>query len=145
MELFLCVGRYSDNELYKQKPNRLYPRDVGCIAKAWKTGKVEEVIPFDPETDFDGWKKYNIDHYGFDDAVLNMMKMKSRSFLGFRIQNSLKQTIAVLIFESKTPGGLKFSKINTAMTQREIQNICHLLDSLSGHMPSLQTASSEGF
>lgn len=145
MDLFLCVGRYSENELYKQKPNRLYPRDVGCIEKAWKTGKVEEVIPFDSETDFDKWKQYNVDQHGFDPSVLDEMNMKSRSFLGFRVQNLQKQTIAVLIFESTKANGLKFSKIKTAMTQREIQNICHLLESLSGHMPSLQTASSEGF
>ncbi|ATG79711.1 hypothetical protein [Pseudoalteromonas sp. 1_2015MBL_MicDiv] len=145
MDLFLCVGRYSENELYRQKPNRLYPRNVGCIETVWKTGKVEHVIPFDSETEFDKWKKYNIENYRFEDSVLNNMKMRSRAFLGFRIQNSQKQTIAVLIFESTQASGLKFSKINTAMTQRELQNICHLLESLDSHMPSLQTASMEGF
>jgi hypothetical protein len=145
MDLFLCVGRYSENEIFRQKPNRLYPRDVGCIETVWKTGKVEEVIPFDSETEFDKWKEYNIDKHGFEDFVLNNMKMKSRSFLGFRIQNTQKQTVAVLIFESIKANGLKFSKINTAMTQRELQNICHLLESLDSHMPSLQAASLEGF
>lgn len=145
MDLFLCVGRYSDNEIFRQKPNRLYPRDVGCIETAWKTGKVEEVIPFDPDIEFDRWKKYNIDKHGFEDSLLNSMKMKSRSFLGFRIQNTQKQTVAVLIFESTQANGLKFSKINTAMTQRELQNICHLLESLNSHIPSLQAASMEGF
>jgi len=145
MDLFLCVGRYSENELFRQKPNRLYPRDVGCIETAWKTGKVEEVIPFDSETEFEQWKKYNIDNHRFEDSVLNNMKMKSRAFLGFRIQNVQKQTLAVLIFESTKANGLKFSKIKAAMTQRELQNICHLLESLSSHIPSLQAASMEGF
>jgi hypothetical protein len=145
MDLFLCVGRHSDDEVYRRRPSRLYPRDVGCIEKVWKTGKVEEVIPFDATQEFEKWKQFNIKNFGFDDSVLNKMNMRSRAFLGFRIQNSQKDTIAVLIFESTRKDGLKFSKINTAMNKRELQNICHLLESLESHMPSLQTASSEGF
>lgn len=145
MDLFLCVGRYSDNELFRQKPNRLYPRDVGCIEKVWKTGRVEEVIPFDPQTHLKEWKQYNIDNHGFEDSVLSNMNMKSMSYLGFRIRNTQRQTIAVLIFESTQATGLKFSKINNVMDQGELQNISHLLESLESHMPSLQTASQEGF
>jgi len=37
MDMFTCIGRYSENELFKSKPSRLYPKDQGCIAKAWET------------------------------------------------------------------------------------------------------------
>lgn len=145
MDLFLCVGRHSNNELFKTRPSRLYPRNIGCIEKVWQTGYYQVVIPHDPSTKLEAWKQYNIDKFGFDNETLDKIKMKSRALQGFRIQNSQLQTVAVLIFESINPDGLKFTKIRTAMTAREQQNLCHLLESLDSHMPSLEAASLEGF
>ncbi|KAA1205793.1 hypothetical protein F0Q16_17700 [Vibrio cholerae] len=145
MELFLCVGRHSDNELFKIRPSRLYPRNVGCIEKIWQTGYFQVVIPHDPSKELSKWKEYNIEEFGLDDSTLDNMKMKSRSLQGFRIQNSQLKTVAVLVFESVNPDGLKFTKIRAAMTAREQQNLCHLLESLDSHMPSLEAACLEGF
>lgn len=145
MDLFLCVGRYSDNEWYKTRPNRLYPRNAGCIEKIWQTGYFQDVNPHDPETDLVSWKQYNIDNFSLDSETLDRIKMKSRALQGFRIQNSQMQTVAVLVFESINANGLKLSRIQNAMTPREKQNLCHLLESLESHMPSLEMASSEGF
>ncbi|EGQ8122385.1 hypothetical protein V9R51_003663 [Vibrio cholerae] len=145
LELFLCVGRHSDNERYKTRPTRLYPRNAGCIEKIWQTGYFEDVNPYDPEKDLVKWKQYNIDNFSLDNETLDKIKMKSRALQGFRIQNSQMQTIAVLVFESINPDGLKLSRIKNAMTPREKQNLCHLLESLESHMPSLEMASSEGF
>ena len=45
---------------------------------------------------------------------------------------------------SKT--GLKFEKIKRVIqVAREQKNLCHLLESLENHMPSLESAHSEGF
>ncbi|MFW1341048.1 hypothetical protein ACEV9T_22695 [Vibrio parahaemolyticus] len=145
MDLFLCVGRHSDNELYKTRPNRLYPRNVGCIEKIWQTGYFEDVNPHDPETALGDWKQYNIDEFSLDNETLDNIKMKSRALQGFRIQNSQMDTVAVLVFESINADGLKLSRIKNAMTPREKANLCHLLESLDSHMPSLEIASSEGF
>lgn len=145
MELFSCVGRYSDNEHYKTKPDRFYPRNIGCIENVWETGYLQHVIPYDPRTSLPEWKKHNIDEFGFEEAVLDRMKMKSQSLQGFRIRNDKQETVAVLVFESTEKNGLKFEKIKTAMTNREIKNLCHMLESLESHMPSLEAAHSEGF
>ncbi|MFQ1801077.1 hypothetical protein ACK36F_01460 [Aeromonas veronii] len=145
MDLFLCVGRHSNNELFKTRPSKLYPRNVGCIEKVWQTGYYQVVIPYDPLTEFPQWKQYNIDNFGFNNETLDNLKMKSRALQGFRIQNAQLQTVAVLMFESVNPDGIKFSKIRTAMTTREQQNLCHLLESLNSHMPSLEAARLEGF
>lgn len=145
MDLFLCVGRHSDNELFKTRPNRLYPRNVGCIEKIWQTGYFQDVIPHDPMSNLEDWKQYNVVEFGLDSDTLDNIKMKSRALQGFRVQNGQNQTVAVLVFESMNPDGLKFSRIRNAMTPREKQNLCHLLESLESHMPSLEMASSEGF
>ncbi|OBU20671.1 hypothetical protein [Photobacterium aquimaris] len=145
MDLFLCVGRYSDNEVYRTRPNRLYPRNIGCIEKIWQTGYFADVNPYSPEDDLPNWKMHNITEFSIDNETLDNIKMKSRALQGFRIQNNQKKTVAVLVFESINADGLKLSKIKRAMTDREKQNLCHLLESLENHMPSLEIASSEGF
>ncbi|EJL6998901.1 hypothetical protein NMT47_000042 [Vibrio cholerae] len=148
MEMFSCVGRYSDNEVYKTKPNRFYPRNIGCIERVWKQGYFQHVIPHNPKEALDAWNQYNIDEFGFELEVLQRIKMKSQSLQGFRIQNEKQETVAVLIFESTDKTGLKFEKIKAVMREgaaREQKNLCHLLEALENHMPSLESAHSEGF
>ncbi len=144
MDLFSCIGRHSDDDLYRTKPNRFYNRNMGCIEKVWKTGYYQHVIPHDPILDFEAWKKYNIEHFGFDASLLNNINMKSVSLQGFRIKNERLETIAVLIFESTKSDGLKFQKIKRAIDQ-EVKNLCHLIEALENHMPSLEAAREEGF
>lgn len=145
MDLFSCVGRYSDDETYNTKPDRFYPRNIGCIENVWKTGYFQYVIPHDPSLDLEAWKQHNIEKFGFEKATLDRMHMHSQALQGFRIKNDKQKTIAVLIFESTEKTGLKFEKIKTAMTNRELKNLCHMLESLENHMPSLENAHSEGF
>lgn len=146
MDMFSCVGRYSSNEVYKTKPNRFYPRNVGFIESVWEKGYFQHVIPHNPQKNLEDWNKYNIEEFGFDLEVLERMNMKSQALQGFRIQNDKQETVAVLIFESTNKTGLSFEKIKTAMTAtREQRNLLHLLESLENHMPSLASAHSEGF
>lgn len=145
MDLFSCVGRYSDDELFKTKPDRFYPRNIGCIESVWKKGYFQHVIPHDPRVDLDAWNQHNINEFGFEIATLDRMKMKSQSLQGFRIKNDKQETVAVLIFESIEKTGLKFESIKGKMTSRELKNLCHMLESLDNHMPSLENAHSEGF
>ncbi|RZM80365.1 hypothetical protein C3B51_12460 [Pseudoalteromonas rubra] len=145
LDLFVCVGRYSDNEEYKQRPSRVYSRNEGCIAKVWQRGVYQDVIPFDPSLDLEGWVSYNVEKHSFDEETVRQINMKSRAFLGIRIQNSKQETIAVLIFESINDNGLKFSKIQKSVNTVEKNNLCHLFESLESHMPNLQIARAEGF
>jgi len=73
------------------------------------------------------------------------IKMKSRSFYGFRLRNTQNETIAVLMFESLDPDGLKFGKFDRFFNEHEKKNITHLVKSLEKHIPSLEMARQEGF
>lgn len=145
MDCFSCVGRHSDNEVFKAKPSRLYPRNVGCIATAWEVGKVQDADAPDPIDNEDNWLKYNIEKFNFSEEVLINIKMKSRSFYGFRLKNIKHETIAVLIFESIDPDGLKFGKLDRFFNEHEKKNITYLVESLKKHIPSLDMARQEGF
>lgn len=145
MEMFSCVGRYSDNEIFNSKPSRLYPRNQGCIARAWEVGNYQDTQAPDPQASPYEWVEYNIEKYGYDEAQLDKIRMKSRAFLGVRLKNSEQITIAVIIFESLRPNGLPFGKINSFLNDHEIRNLANLIQSLEKHMPSLEEANAEGF
>lgn len=145
MNMFLCVGRYSENEIFKSKPTRLYPRDQGVISKAWEQGKFEDANVPDPNNDMDGWLDYNVDKYGFTHDELSKIRMKSRSFCGIRLKNAQHVTIAVVMFESLNPNGLPFGKIGRLLNEQEKTNLTSLIVSLKEHIPTLESAREEGF
>jgi hypothetical protein len=145
MEMFSCIGRYSDNEVFKSKPNRLYPRTQGCIAKAWELGKCEDATAPDPNLDLAGWNQYNINKFNFDIIQLNQIRMKCRAYYGIRLQNAHNITVAVLLFESLNNNGLPFGKIQRFFEANEKRNIVNLIESVENHIPKLQDARAEGF
>lgn len=145
MEMFTCIGRYSENELFKSKPSRLYPKDQGCIAKAWETGRFEDTGAPDPEVNLSGWKTYNIEKFNFTEDQISKIRMRSRGFYGLRLQNGQNATVAVLVFESLSVNGLSIGKIQRFFKDHEVKNIVNLVESLEHHMPSLEDARSEGF
>lgn len=146
MDMFSCIGRYSDNEVYKSKPSRLYPKNQGCIAKAWETGSCQNTNAPDPEADFTAWKMHNVQNFNISDEQLDKIRMHSRAFYGIRLQNTDHNAVAVLIFESLKQNGLQLSKIQKHFHKNnEIRNIVNLIESLESHMPSLEEARSEGF
>lgn len=145
MEMFSCIGRYSDNEVFKSKPNRLYPKDQGCIAKAWEIGEFQEASAPDPENAIEAWKEFNIKRFNFTEDQVNNIRMRSRAYYGIRLQNPQNITVAVLVFESLRQDGLRFEEIQNYFTQHEKRNIVQLLESLESHIPSLEIARREGF
>ncbi|WP_299948419.1 hypothetical protein [uncultured Microbulbifer sp.] len=145
MEMFSCIGRFSENELFKYKPSRLYPKDQGCIAKAWETGTSEDTSAPDPEDDLVAWAQYNIDKFNFTAEQIKNIKMRSRAFRGIRLNNSENITVAVLVFESLEQNGLPLAKISRFFKQHEVKNLVNLIESLKQHIPSLEGARSEGF
>ena len=145
MEMFSCIGRYSENELFKSKPSRLYTKDQGCIAKAWEVGKIQDTSAPDPDDDLDKWKQHNIDKFKFTAEQIENIRMRSRAFYGLSLQNSENETVAVIICESLKVNGLPFGKIERYFKEHEIKNLVNLIESLEQHIPSLEDAKSEGF
>lgn len=145
MNMFSCIGRHSDNEIFKSKPDRLYPQDEGCISVAWEVGAVRDLGAPDPTVDLDEWIEYNIEKFNLSSDTLRNMSMKSRSHYGFRLRGRQNETIAVVMFESLNPGGLKYVTLDRFFTEDEKRNITSLVEALESHIPSLEVAKSEGF
>ena len=145
MELFSCIGRYSDNELYNRKPNRFYPKSQGVISKAWAQGKYVDTNAPEPNDNIDEWVDFNVKEYGFDKEEAKDIRMKCRAMFGLRLKNTSNETIAVLIFESKAPNGLPLGKIESTFSELEKKKLCSLIESLQSHIPTLENANAEGF
>jgi len=145
MSMFSCIGRHSDNEIYKTKPDRLYPRDQGCISKAWEVGVYEDTSAPSSSAKNQDWEQYHAQKYGYSIEQAVKIKMKSRAFYGARITTLQNTTIAVLIFESTDNNGLPIGKIKRLLNNHEKNQLCAILESLSEHIPSLEAARAEGF
>ncbi len=145
MDMFSCIGRYSDNEVYKSKPNRFYPKNQGCIEKAWEIGSVQDTDAPDPIENLENWKLYHINKYNFTRDQIDRIRMRSRAFYGIGLKDAQNVTVAVLLFESLKVNGIPFSKIEKYFKTHERNNIVNLIESLRNHIPSLEEARSEGF
>lgn len=145
MDLFSCIGRYSENELFNSKPTRFYPREQGCISRAWEVGSFQDAGAPDPNENMQDWVDYNVDNYNFSEEELSNIRMKSRAFYGVRLKSSRNKTIAVIIFESLKPNGLPFGKAGRLLNDQEKTNLAALIESLDEHIPTLESAREEGF
>ena len=145
MDLFSCIGRYSENEIFNSKPNRLYPRDQGGISRAWEVGVFEDTSAPDPDINVAEWVNYNVSKYNFSEEELMSIRMKSRAFFGVRLKNSSNITVAVVLFESLSTNGLPFGKIKRLVNEQEKTNLAALIESLNEHIPNLESAREEGF
>lgn len=145
MNLFSCIGRYSENELYNSKPTRFYPREQGGISRAWEVGVFRDTDAPDPVENMDAWIKYNAAKYNFTKEELSNIRMKSRAFYGIRLKNSRNEAIAVIIFESLKPNGLPYGKLERLLNGQERTNLAALIESLDEHIPTLESAREEGF
>lgn len=145
MNLFSCIGRYSENELFNSKPTRFYPREQGGISRAWEVGVFQNTEAPDPEESMQAWVDYNVNNYNFTEEELSHIRMKSRAFYGLRLKNSRNETIAVILFESLRPNGLPLGKLGRLLNAQEKTNLTALIESLDEHIPTLESAREEGF
>lgn len=145
MNLFSCIGRYSENELFNSKPTRFYPREQGGISRAWEVGTFQDTAAPDPEENMQAWVDYNVNKYNFTEEELSNIRMKSRAFYSLRLKNSRHKTIAVILFESLKPNGLPFGKLDGLLNEQEKTNLTALIESLNEHIPTLESAREEGF
>ncbi|QCR33138.1 hypothetical protein [Lysinibacillus sp. SGAir0095] len=99
-EFFIQVGRYSDNPIFKKGGRGKYPINEGFIGECWvnEEVKVTNLPDFDknPDRYYDEIaKKCTIEK-----AVVNKIKMKSRSFYCKRLSFNGEEPIAVIVIES---------------------------------------------
>lgn len=145
LNLFYCIGRYSPNNAFKIKPDRLYPKDQGCIGLAWERGVFHNSDSPDPGVDLDEWAIYHSENFHLEKEELLKIQMKSRELFSCRINNSERETIAVLVIESLDSKKLNIKKINSILSINEITALASIIEALERHIPSLEMAHSEGF
>lgn len=142
---FLCIGRYSNNEFYRRNPKNIYPANKGIIKRAWRQNTFEDASAPDPNVNIGKYIRYQVETYGYDEGAIEGMRMKSRSYYAIRIKKLDTNSVAVLLFESTQPNGLKFGKIRKHITLEEQRKLGALIGALENHMPSLDVAEKEGF
>ena len=145
MNLFSCIGRYSESEIFNSKPARFYPRGQGVISRAWEIGIFQDTGAPDSTENMQEWLQYSVENYNFTEDELSNIRMKSRAFYGLRLKNTHNVTIAVILFESLNQDGLPFGKLNRLLNDQEKTNLSALIESLSEHIPNLESAREEGF
>lgn len=145
MDHFLCIGRYSENELFCAKPNRLYPIHQGSIGKAWELGehKMNECPLYSDSSS--EWKNYQKKNYGFSLGELNKLRMKSSAIYSKRLKNSKNETVGVIVVESVEIMNFPFTELEDYFRSTDAESITHLVDALKKHVPTLEIAGSEGF
>lgn len=142
---FRCIGRYSLNESFKSKPDRMYSKSYGYLAKAWEQGGVSDATSPCPKTSLEEYIKYHTSKFGVPEDVIRNSNMKSRAFCAIRILDTKRDALAVIVFESTNSNGLPFSKINRCINDDERRKLSFLMEGLSSHMVSLEIAHKEGF
>lgn len=94
--VFVLVGRVSTNPTLTLPGRPEYPDGMGLIAQAWERGRA-----FHREwaTDPTRWVASQVQKFGVPSATAEQMKMRSRSFLGVRVDDG-GIPVGVLMLES---------------------------------------------
>ena len=145
LEFFRCIGRHSNDEKYRARPNKMYPKEQGFIGKAWRVGGVTTSDLPDPNVDLDAWVNSNTSSVNISQDTLAQIGMKSRAFHCVRIINSKSASVAVIVFESSSGKLPNSETILADFGKDEIRTVANLLDALRLHMVKLEFAKREGF
>jgi hypothetical protein len=145
LDHFRCIGRYSDDEKYIERPKKMYQKEAGFIGKAWRTGEFTIARLPDPNTNLDQWVLSNTSDTNISEETLIRIGMKSRAFHCIRIKNSKSTSTAIIVFESTSETLPSHLAMKTNFGKNEIRTIANLVDALKPHMVNLEFAKREGF
>lgn len=145
LEHFRCIGRFSTNESYKAKPDRMYAKSIGVLGKAWERGGISESESPCPEKELEKYLEFHHTRYDVPKDLARNSNMKSRAFCAVRIEDYRQAPIAVIIVESTEKNGVPFGKIRLHVNREEQRRLASLVDGLGSHMVSVEHAHDEGF
>lgn len=143
---FQCIGRYSENQEYKKKPNRLYANDQGCIGEAWRSGNSSDKSLPCPRTECAAYAQHQEQRWRIPASEVAKMRMASRCYVARAVKDIYEGTnVAVLLFESTQPEGLSERRIDTAFNRGEARKLFfYLIKELKTHIPSMDGATELG-
>jgi len=145
LDHFRCIGRFSTNESFKAKPDRMYAKSIGVLGLAWERGGLSEAESPCPVTELEKYLEFHHTRYRIPKDLARNSNMKSRAFCAVRIEDYRQAPIAVIIVESTEKNGVPFGKIGLHVNREEQRRLASLIDGLSSHMVSVEHAHEEGF
>lgn len=141
--VFTMLGRYSSNPEYQKTGRGIYPDSEGCIGKAWREGKA-----FLGELPKPGTRLfYSVleKEWNIIQEVADSLRMPSRCYAAFGINDSKGRRIAVIVFESTQPNGIKNAAIEKALQDGEERRLNLFLEKMHSIEPASTYALEQGF
>ncbi|MCC9655601.1 hypothetical protein [Rhodopirellula halodulae] len=127
---FIPIGRYSENQAYRQLGKSKHSNCKGCIGRAWNDDWCFDDNFADPER---AWKGYVRQHerYGFDETAVEGFSMRSRLYCGCRIKDTDEnEPIAVIVIESTEPDRFTEDELKAALLRGEMRFLSDLVEGL---------------
>ena len=150
---FICLSRFSKNQKHKEKPNRLYKRDQGCIGSAWENGFCITENLIDPNNNFGKYLIQVESKLNLPRNISENIKMKSRALLGIGIKDpATDENIGVVVIETtnrylssnKNKDTILVAKIRKYFENGENIKLFNLIKELEYHFPKLDSSSNKG-
>ena len=139
---FVMLGRYSLNPEHRKKGRGIYPDTQGCIANAWRQGKV--FVDNLPDVEEKYCQVVQRD-WNMPPDVTRGLTMRSRTIAAFSISDFQNDRIAVIIFESVRDKAFREHKLQEIMSNGEEKRIALLLEKTASVEPASQYALEEGY
>ena len=117
VEEFQLFSRYAPDPNHEGMGRIAYPPDQGCLGETWKGEPFFVQLP-DPNDDLDKYLEEQ-KALGLAKTVARKIKMKSREYFGFRIDQDDQNTpLAVVIFESLHADRLDHDHLTSLMNKQ---------------------------
>lgn len=101
-EEFYLLARYSKNPEFGKVHRQKFPLNKGVISMAWQHEfQIERDCP-DPNDEYDAYKTYVANKYGYEPEKIDSLTMKSCRYAGYAIVDA-DEHIGVVVFESENP------------------------------------------
>ncbi len=141
---FVPFNRISQNPELDKHGRNAYPDNQGYIGKTWREGKF--FIDSLPE-----WKTNEAEYIkimkreNFPKGLHKTLRMKSRLFFGWRINDSKDQKpLAILMIESTEPNRWTEEQLTDYFVQ-EKKKFCNIFERVHKHFPEFSEAREKGF
>lgn len=118
--LLVLQGRWCIDPELREPGRQVYPISEGCIGEAWHNGRS---VRWDTSSDEPGYCAFHA-NMKFPAEKLAELRMKSKSYLGTRIDESATEPLGVVLLESTKPD---------VFTDQTAERIFALLDRSSAH------------
>lgn len=119
---FKLLGRYSNNPEFNRIGRGNYSSNEGFIAKGWQNGKFS--IDSAPKWAANGkdYKDFMKRNCSITDSTLKKIRMKSRSFYIYRINNEdSRPPLGIIVFEQIKPQAINNTLIEGIISSHEAQ------------------------